>query len=284
MARTSSGLIFDVREMTVHDGPGIRTTVFFKGCPLRCAWCHNPEGISFGPELMVRTQGCSNCGSCRRGCLHAECAGLERCTRVCPNGLVRRAGEEIDAARLAERLLGVADLLDAAGGGYTLSGGEPLAQPVFAMELMKLLRPHHLAVETSGFCSAEVFERTIRTADLVMIDLKHMNPAEHARGTGRGNRPVLENLELLMASGRRFAARIPLVPGYNDGPENLLATARRLAPARDRVQVELMSYNPMAGAKYALVGRPYRPLAGPAQPRRVELTPFLAHGLFARFL
>ena len=233
---------------------------------------------------MIRTQGCLNCGSCRRPCSHPECQGLERCTRNCPQGLVRRAGEEVEAAVLAERLLKVGELLDLGGGGFTLSGGEPLAQPAFALELAALLRPHHLALETSGFCRTDVFERAIEAVDLVMIDLKHMDPDLHARGTGVDNGHILENLEALIASGRRFAARVPLIPGYNDTEESLAAIAARLKPARDRVTVELLPQNPLAGAKYPLVGRSYQLFNDPERSPRKGLAAFQALGIDATVL
>ena len=267
------GRIFDLREMTVHDGPGIRCTVFFKGCPLRCAWCHNPEGISFEPELMVRRNGCRDCGLCRQSCEHPDCAGLGRCLHRCPLGLVSRAGEDVTAEVLAARMLEVAELLEEGGGGYTLSGGEPLAQADFLFELVGFLRPHHVAIETSGFADPAVFARAIEAVDLIMLDVKHMDSAEHRRGTGVDNELILGNLDRLMSSGRDFIVRIPLIPGYNDSERNLDALAERLEPAKGRCRVELLPYNPFAGAKYALLGRAYpgrrfegqRPMAG-AEP------------------
>ena len=276
----SQGIIFDVRELTVHDGPGIRTTVFFKGCPLRCAWCHNPEGLSSEPQLLVRTAGCEDCGLCRKPCQHPECTGLGRCTRTCPHGLVRRTGQMVEARALVARLLPLAEMLDAVGGGFTVSGGEPLAQPELLLELLELLRPHHRAVETSGYAPAPVFAEVMAAADLMLLDVKHMDPEQHRRGTGVDNAPILANLDQLVSSGRAFVARVPLIPGYNDSPENLDATAARLAPARDRVRVELLPMNPLAGAKYAMVGLRYRPPARKTEPApRPDLAPFTGRGI-----
>ncbi len=284
---TASGTIFDLRELTVHDGPGIRSTVFFKGCPLRCAWCHNPEGIAFENELMIRARGCRDCRLCKEPCGHADCEGLGRCVHACPLGLVSCSGELITAERLAHRMLGVADMLDADGGGYTVSGGEPLAQPEFLFELIGRLKPHHVAIETSGFTGSGDFRRAMELADLVIIDIKHMDSVEHRRGTGLGNEEILRNLDLLVESDLDFWVRVPMIPGYNDHPENLDATARRLAPAAGRVRVELLGYNQLAGAKYPMLGRVYEPFfdeaTQPDKARPVEiLSPFVDRGIEAR--
>ncbi|MGA2547153.1 MAG: glycyl-radical enzyme activating protein [Rectinemataceae bacterium] len=276
-----SGTIFDLRELTVHDGPGIRSTVFFKGCPLHCAWCHNPEGISFEPELMVRKKGCRECGLCRRACGHPDCERLGRCVHCCPLGLVSASGERITAESLAERMLGVADMLDPEGGGYTISGGEPLAQPEFLFELIERLKPHHVAIETSGSAASGDFRRAMELADLMILDVKHMDGAEHRRGTGQGNETILRNLDGLVASGRHFWVRIPMIPGYNDSPANLAATAERLTPAAGRVRVELLGYNPLAGAKYPMLGRPYAPFFDESSPIRADLSPFHDRGIEA---
>jgi pyruvate formate lyase activating enzyme len=290
---SASGRIFDLREMTVHDGPGIRCTVFFKGCPLSCAWCHNPEGISFEPELMLRTAGCRHCGRCEEPCDHPDCAelgrslgqdrtkGAGRCLHRCPAGLVSRSGEELTAEKLAARMLELADLLDGGEGGYTISGGEPLAQSEFLFELVERLKPSHVAVETSGFAAPEIFREAMRRVDLIILDLKHMDSAAHLAGTGRPNEIILRNLDELVASGAEFWARVPLIPGYNDGAANLAATAERLAPAVGRVRVELLSCNRLAGAKYRMLGREYRPFFDETAPAEADLSPFRERGIAA---
>jgi pyruvate formate lyase activating enzyme len=195
--------------------------------------------------------------------------------------LVSGSGERITAESLAERMLGVADMLDLDGGGYTISGGEPLAQPAFLFELIERLKPHHVAIETSGFAASDDFRRAMALADLVIIDLKHMDGAAHRRGTGQGNEAILRNIEELVASGSHFWLRIPMIPGYNDMPANLAATAELLAPAAGRVRVELLGYNPLAGAKYPMLGRPYTPFFDESSPARADLSPFRERGIEA---
>jgi len=276
-----TGRIFDLREMTVHDGPGIRCTAFFKGCPLRCAWCHNPEGISFAPEVMARPSGCVHCGRCEEPCDHPDCAGLGRCVHRCPMGLLSRCGEDLDPEALASKMLAVADLLDPSGGGFTFSGGEPLAQPDFLLEVARLLRPRHLAIETSGYAPAEVFDAAASAVDLVILDIKHADAAEHERGTGRSNELILRNLGSLIASGRHFWIRVPLIPGYNDGAGNLEATAALLEGAAGRVRVECLMYNRLAGAKYKMLGKTYEPFFDEDGGRDPDLSPFERRGIAA---
>jgi pyruvate formate lyase activating enzyme len=278
------GTIFDVREMTLHDGPGLRTTVFLKGCPLRCAWCHNPEGQSFEPELMVREGACRHCGACREPCGHPECAPFGRCARACPEGALSISGRRVEARELAEEILPQKAVLLAGGGGVTLSGGEPLSQPDFAAELATSLKPLHVAVETSGYASPESFELVLESVDLVIFDIKLVDPEAHRAWTGARNEPILANLRLLIASGRRFVARVPLIPTVNDDAGTLREMAGLLVPARDRVRVELLPYNRLAGAKYPMVGRPYNPGFDEAAPRRSGPGPFLEVGLPCRML
>ena len=261
------GMIFDIKEMAVHDGPGLRTTVFLKGCPLRCVWCHNPEGLSPRPQLYVRENGCRGCGLCRRGCEHLDCQPFGRCLHVCPQGLISVSGREMSAEQLAKRIMRCAaifgDEADESRGGVTFSGGEPLLQGEFVLdvisELERLCREAgrgriHCAIETSGYADPAVFERVISAMDFVYMDLKLADDALHMQYTGVSNRLILQNLEILRRSRVPCVIRTPLIPGITDTKENLEAI-RRLA---DDLPQELLDYNPMAGAKYPLLGMKFK--------------------------
>ena len=256
------GLIFDVKEFALHDGGGIRDTVFFKGCPLRCVWCHNPEGLEPKKELYIRKARCVSCGLCQRSCDHADCAPFGRCLHVCPQNLVSVAGEEWESEELAGRLLRHQAIFESTGGGVTVSGGEPLLQAEFCNELLSHLRGKiHIAMETSGYASQEVFERVTALCDLVMMDLKIADPAEHKRFTGVDNAPILANAKRLQESGRKHLFRVPLIPSITDTEENL----RAIAEIAGESPVELLPYNTMAAAKYQNVGRAFTDRIGDAR-------------------
>ena len=165
------GVIFDIKEMAVHDGPGIRTTVFFKGCPLRCKWCHNPEGLSSKPQLMYKEARCVKCGRCMTKCSHPECQPFGRCIHICPQNCLEIAGRTVDAKELAKELKQNAKILGDSFGGFTFSGGEPLSQPEFLTALMNELKDYHLCIETSGYAEKAVFERVIDKLDFVIMDI-----------------------------------------------------------------------------------------------------------------
>lgn len=223
------GRVFSIEEFAVNDGPGIRTTVFLKGCPLRCAWCHNPEGWS--PESQW----------------------LDK------KGRKELCGYEISAGELARRISRDRELFRDSGGGVTFTGGEPLMQSEVLCEVMKLLPDIHKALETSGYASPDVFGSVLTLADLMLFDIKHADPEMHHRYTGVSNDLILKNLATLLESGKPFMARIPLIPGVNDTPENMEATACLLKGAKGLQRVELLRYNKVAGAKYPMAGLTYNP-------------------------
>lgn len=248
------GVIFDIKEFAVHDGGGVRTTVFCKGCPMRCLWCHNPEGQSPRPEFMEKS-GCVRCGRCRIPCDHTDCAPYHRCLHACPKGLLRVAGESWDAEELAKKLARDKALYDMSGGGVTLSGGEVLYQPEFAAELLDRLGAYgiHRAIETAGYASAEIFQTIAARCDFVYCDLKLADDRLHRAYTGVSNAPILENIAWLRRSGIPYRLRTPLIPGYTDTEENLSAIRAMTTPG----EVEYLAYNRLAGAKYRQLGRAY---------------------------
>jgi len=248
----TTGIVFDVREFTIHDGPGIRTTVFMKGCPLACTWCHNPEGLDHAPQVMRSPMG------------------------------DRTVGRRYEAAELGELLSRQASILESNEGGVTFSGGEPLAQARFVAEVIDLLPGVHIVVDTSGFGGKDAFMALARRADLVHFDLKVMDPVAHRRWTGQDNAPVLRNLALLAELGRPFVARVPLVPGVTDTNENLTAIAAVVASQPTLVRVDLLPYNRAAGGKYPACGMTFLPGFDEDRPPNVDVRPFRRAGIEVR--
>ena len=225
----SKGTIFSIEEFAINDGPGIRTTVFLKGCPLLCAWCHNPEGLSPKPQIFHAMDGDEICG------------------------------REVEAKDLAADLLKNREFFEMNGGGVTFTGGEPTMQADFLCEVMDLLPGVHKAIETSGYCKPEVFKRILDRLDLVLFDIKHTDPQQHKRWTGVDNAPILANLETLKRSGKPFVVRVPLIPGVNDSLENMEATRDLVKDAPGLQRLELLRYHKTAGAKYPKVDMEYSP-------------------------
>ncbi len=255
-----TGVIFDIKQFAVFDGPGIRTTVFLKGCPLRCMWCHNPEGLSFEPQLMVSQNGCTDCGSCRLVCKHPDgCILCGDCVRACPARLRKICGERMTMGELTGKLLRDREYLEMQGGGVTFSGGEPTGQPEFLLDCLKELRTMHRAVETCGYCRTDIFKSIMDELDYIIMDIKIADDEKHKIYTGVSNRMILENLEQVKKSGKPFRIRIPVIPGVNDTEENYRLTAELLKGAENLEMVELLPYHKTAGAKYGMVGRAYAP-------------------------
>jgi pyruvate formate lyase activating enzyme len=220
----STGIVFDIKEFTLHDGPGIRTTVFMKGCPLACMWCHNPEGQSRQPQVI-------------RG----------------PAG-ERLAGREYSVKELASLLNQQASILRENEGGITFSGGEPLFQAEFVAEVIDALDDLQVVLDTSGHAPQEDFLRLLHRVDLFFYDLKLMDGGLHQRYTGLDNDLILHNLQLLDESGKPFVIRIPLVPGVTDTNENLARIAAAIKDMPGLLEVDLLPYNRAAGSKYEYVG------------------------------
>lgn len=248
------GTVFDIKEFALNDGDGIRTTVFLKGCPLHCIWCHNPEGLSPKRELFIKTNGCKNCGLCKRPCNHPDCKEFSRCLHICPNDLISVAGTDWESDKLADKLLKQCNTLNMLGGGITLSGGEPLMQHKFCEELLSQLKNKtHIAIETSGYANQQIFDSIIQLCDFVFMDLKLYDNSLHKKYTGVSNENILQNAQKLKESGIPHSFRIPLIPCITDSNENLSA----LADVIGNSHVELLPYNKLAPAKYKNVNREF---------------------------
>lgn len=269
------GLIFDVQRFSLHDGPGLRTLVFFKGCPLSCWWCSNPESHSSRREIMFDVRKCRACGECAAACQSGAltrdtqgrfvyqrelCILCGDCVEACPQQARRLVGREVTVEQLVEEIERDAPFFRRSGGGVTLGGGEPLLQPLFAQGLLKACRERgiHTAMETSGHAAWRAVSRVSQFVDLIFFDIKHIDPAQHKRLTGVDNLTILSNLEKLCQVHANIVIRYPLVPGLNNEEADILAMARYVKGLQRLSEVELVPYHRYGEVKYEMLGREYR--------------------------
>ena len=256
---SSTGVVFDIKEFAVFDGPGIRTTVFMKGCPLSCMWCHNPEGLSPKPQLMVSRAACTGCGACGRVCPHPEkCTACGACVSACRGGYRKIAGETWTAQALAARLCKDADVYAMSGGGVTFSGGEPLMQWDFVSRVIAQLGGVHTAIETSGMCSDAVFADAMARCSLIMMDWKVSDPQLHLHYTGVRQDVIARHAKMLAAGNTPFILRMPIIPGVNDNRAHFETAANLVQSAKALVRIDVLPYQRAAGAKYEMVGLQYQ--------------------------
>lgn len=271
-AASARGIVFDIMKFAIHDGPGIRTAVFLKGCPLRCQWCHNPESAERAPEISFLPDKCIGCGYCVRACPHgghrlspagheydrAACDRCGSCTQECHAQALEVIGRERSAAEVIAEVMKDKPFYDTSGGGLTLSGGEPMLQFEFTLALLQEAKRQglHVCLETCGFGTVEHYAATLPYVDLYLFDIKESDPARHREYTGVPLAPIRQSLEFLNAQGAALILRCPLIPGLNARPEHLHAIgvlASRLAAVR---QVDVEPYHPLGIAKNARLGKP----------------------------
>ncbi|MCC8164647.1 MAG: glycyl-radical enzyme activating protein [Planctomycetes bacterium] len=280
--------LFNIQRFSIHDGPGIRTTVFFKGCPMRCLWCSNPESIRPEPEVMWQKAACTGCRACVTACPvgavvgaadgptfdRVRCTACGACLAACPHGALTMAGKLYSLEEVTTECQRDRDFFEESGGGVTLSGGEATAQADFAAALLRRLRDDnvHTAIETNGVTGRDAFRKVAALADLILFDIKHHDPDKHREGTGRDIRAVCENLRWLVASDREVVVRIPVIRGYSETRADAAAFARLLGAVGVR-RAQLLPFHQMGQNKYAMIGRDYA-LADQPQMRKEELAPF----------
>ena len=265
-----SGVVTDIQRFSIHDGPGIRTTVFVKGCPLRCFWCHNPEALEPRPQLQYFPDRCIGCGACVDACPEAahaihdgihrfdrsRCTGCGLCVETCYARALLMAGEVKSADEIVEVVLRDTAFYETSGGGVTISGGEPLQQPRFTRAVLAACREAgvHTAIETAGHVAWDHLLTVLPETDLVMMDIKTMHTEAHRKATGVSNERILENARRVSENGTPLIIRTPIVPGVNDTVESIDAIAGFAAGLRSLVTYELLRFHMMAGAKYAALG------------------------------
>lgn len=305
----TTGRLYDIQGFSVQDGPGIRTTAFLKGCPLRCPWCHSPESQAFYKQLSWMSMRCLGLDACRNRCMNARpkgaieegplktdvqtgeqlrtvhvkrdlCDNCGACADKCYAEALTLCGKDYTSQELVDRLLQDKNFFDTSGGGVTISGGEPLSQIDFVEEVLKGLKANgiHTALDTTGFAPWEALERTVPYVDLYLYDLKHMDSAKHKATVGVPNEPIHDNARKLAAAGKKLQVRIPVIPMFNWDEENIRATAAFCAELGDAVEVvQLLPYHNMGVMKYLRIsdGKPME-ATPPTDEKMAELKSIVA--------
>jgi pyruvate formate lyase activating enzyme len=283
MGEEKSGIIFNVMRYSVHDGPGIRTTVFFKGCPLRCRWCHNPESFTGQLQATYRPNRCLRCGDClpvcRAGAIGKQegnivtswdqCCQCGECVAVCPAEAREVVGRVVGATELMEEIARDTIFFDESGGGVTFSGGEPLLQPEFLMSLLQACRTKgiHTAIDTTGYAPPEIVEQISDWTELFLYDLKVMDEARHLEYTGVSNKLILKNLRWLSERGKDIIIRLPVIPGMTDSSENIRRVGKFVASLPNIAALELLPYHAAGLGKYERLRLNY------TMPETVQVSP-----------
>jgi glycyl-radical enzyme activating protein len=268
------GHIFDIQRFSVNDGPGIRTTVFFKGCPLRCLWCDNPESQSEQPQVLYFSSLCTQCGNCVKTCTngankldangaiyfnHSLCRHSGRCIDACPSGARVLSGKTMSLSEVLEIVRKDELFYRNSGGGVTASGGEPSLQAAFIKKLFQACKEYgiHTTLDTSGYVSWSILKKILEYVDLVYYDLKHMNPEIHRELTGVNNELILSNVLRISQSNIPMVIRLPMIPGYNDSIDNIRETASFVA--RLKIQrADILPFHTLGRKKYDCLGITYR--------------------------
>lgn len=265
--------IINITRFCTDDGPGIRTTVFLKGCPLQCAWCHNPESQKVCPEILWDRKACTHCGLCASVCMVSAhnirdgrhtfdpqtCLHCGRCAESCPNGALELVGKRFSTEEVFQEAEKDSVFYGSSGGGVTVSGGEPLMHPNFTAELLKLCKDAgiHTALETSGFASKTALEQVLPHCDLVLFDIKETDEVNHRAYTGVALAPILDNLRYMDNMGIPILLRAPIIPGWNDREEHLTALQKLKASLGHCKGLQIMPYHSMGAYKYEKLQRPY---------------------------
>jgi pyruvate formate lyase activating enzyme len=276
-----TGTVFNIKRFSVHDGPGIRTSVFLKGCPLQCSWCHNPEGINQDISVWYNRNVCIACGQCvsvcpnkalaqnQSGYWHIEidyekCEVSGNCVKVCPSRALQFTGSMTTVSLVMNEIMKDMLFYRTSGGGVTITGGEPTMQPAFCIEILKSCRISGIqtAIETCLFCEQEILESMLNYVDLFIVDMKIFDSVKHEKYTGKPNEKIKENMVFLVSNKKNILVRVPMIKNITDDSDNKLKIERFVHDLSPEIQVEYLSFNPLAVNKYIRLGIPF-PISSP---------------------